>query len=196
MAAEAALIHAELQRSDTLFVERIVHEPNSVLRVPVVEYRLSIEPMSPLLAARLRPSELARYLEFRVLSDDAPPLFTLGSKSARDLVRERIPVAAGGEMIGQLYETMLSLIRGDWRAFDASGVEVFVAREARLAGALARRLVGSPHANDFSLRRGGRHVGQYTSVRGAPLHVLELGSDLHDIDRRLALAWAVAVDVF
>jgi hypothetical protein len=98
-----------------------------------------------------------------------------------------------------------SLLRSHWRARDPQGNELFEAHEASWLIALVRRLANfGPDVIDllawlpfnFVLIRNGEEVGRYKRVLGKlrDRYTVELDSGLHGVDRRLVIAFTVALD--
>jgi hypothetical protein len=113
---------------------------------------------------------------------------------------------AEGQAIGLLEKNFTkSLLRSHWHVRDASGTELFEAHEASWVVAIVRRaadllpdwlsLLGWLPFN-FDFKRSGAHVGSYRRVLGKfrDRYVLELDEAFGDADRRLVLAFAVALD--
>ncbi len=98
-----------------------------------------------------------------------------------------------------------SLLRSHWRVRDPEGNELLDAQESNLIVALVRRFAGllpdwlsllSWIPFNFELRRDGKQVGSYKRILG-PLgdrYVLELSEELREVDRRLLVAFTVALD--
>jgi uncharacterized protein YxjI len=113
---------------------------------------------------------------------------------------------ADGQAIGLLEKDFgRSLLRSHWRIRDTSGTELFESHEASWPIALLRRFAGFlPEwlsllawvPFNFVLLRDGNEVGRYQRVLGKfrDRYVLELGPGLEGVDRRLVIAFAVALD--
>ena len=112
-----------------------------------------------------------------------------------------------GTVIGTLEKSFAkSLLRSHWVVRDAAGQELFSAEEQSLVIALVRRFAGYvPVAGsllleyipfNFTFARGGAEAGRYSRVIGSfrDKYVLEPGEALEGVDRRLVLAFAVALD--
>jgi hypothetical protein len=109
-------------------------------------------------------------------------------------------------VIGQLEKVFgKSLLRSHWRVRDPEGNELFEGHESSWILALVRRFadLGADWMSlltwlpfNFVLNRDGEQAGTYRRVLGKlrDRYVLELGPGLHDADRRLVLAFAVALD--
>jgi uncharacterized protein YxjI len=115
-------------------------------------------------------------------------------------------VDGSGQVIGTIEKDFArSLLRSHWRVRDAQGTELFEAHETSWLIALLRRLSDlGPDALgllrllpfNFVLRRGDDEVASYRRVFGKlrDRYVLELGPGAAGVDRRLVLAFAVALD--
>jgi hypothetical protein len=113
---------------------------------------------------------------------------------------------ADGTVIGTLEKDFAkSLIRSHWHVRNTNGEELFEGYESSLPLAIVRRV--ADFAPDWlsllqwlpfncTLRRGDEEAGKYRRVLGKlrDRYVLELGEGLHDADRRLVLAFAIALD--
>ncbi|MDX6411881.1 MAG: hypothetical protein QOE91_1397 [Gaiellaceae bacterium] len=176
------------------------------------EYRISIpaegskEEGAPVLFVKQKKLKIKEDIRFRVSPDDDAHLFMIKSKSVFEFRGRHEVLDANGDVIGLLEKDFArSLISSHWHVRDADGVELFDAKEANLLIALVRRFAGFvSDALDvlqwlpfnFVLLRGGTEAGTYKRVLGKlrDRYVLELGPGLDDVDRRLVLAFAVALD--
>jgi hypothetical protein len=115
-------------------------------------------------------------------------------------------LGADGQVIGLLEKDFTrSLLRSHWHVRDAGGNELFETHESSWIVALLRRIgdIGPDWFSllellpfNFVLKRGGEEVGTYKRVLGKfrDRYVLELDEAFGDADRRLVLAFAVALD--
>jgi uncharacterized protein YxjI len=98
-----------------------------------------------------------------------------------------------------------SLIRSHWHVRNPAGEELFEAHETSFLIAIVRRVadIGPDWLQmlqwlpfNFTLRRDGEHAGSCRRVLGKlrDRYVLELGAPLADTDRRLVIAFGVALD--
>ena len=114
-----------------------------------------------------------------------------------------------GTKVGEIQKAFgKSLLRSEYRIFDASGEEVAAARERSLPVALFRRIVGVipfveivaewlPIAYDFEFKRGDRVLGHHRRRRWKwrDIYDLDFSADTErSLDRRLVLALAVGMD--
>jgi uncharacterized protein YxjI len=176
------------------------------------EYRISIpapgasEEGQPLLFVKQKKLKIKEDIRFRTSPDDDAHLFMIKSKSVFEFRGRHEVRDANGVVIGLLEKDFArSLIRSHWHVRDADGNALFDGQEKSLAIALIRRFAG--FASDwldvlqwlpfnFALLEGGAEAGTYRRVLGKlrDRYVLELGPPLQDVDRRLVLAFAVALD--
>ena len=183
------------------------------LRPLVNEYRISIpasgssEEGEPLLFVRQKRMKVKEDIRFRLGDGDGPHLFAIASKTVFEFRGRHDVVDAAGEVIGTIEKDFArSLLRSHWRLRDAHGTELLVAHETSWVIALLRRLGDDllPGAAvvvrflpfNFTLRRDGEEVARYRRVLGKlrDRYVLELGPGAAGVDRRLVLAFAVALD--
>jgi uncharacterized protein YxjI len=176
------------------------------------EYRISIpapgatEEGQPLLFVKQKKLKIKEDIRFRTSPDDDAHLFMIKSKSVFEFRGRHEVRDANDQVIGLLEKDFArSLIRSHWHVRDADGNPLFDGQEKSLAIALIRRFAG--FASDwldvlqwlpfnFVLLQDGAEAGTYRRVLGKlrDRYVLELGPPLHDVDRRLVLAFAVALD--
>jgi uncharacterized protein YxjI len=196
---------AELESADRILVQQLVK--------PIAnEYRISIpsqdttEEGTPLLFVKQKKLAIKEELRFRLSPDDEDHAFMIKARSALELNGRYDVLDAAGALLGTLEKDFVrSLTRSHWRVRDAAGTELFEAHEARWTIALTRRantflpdwlqvLDWLPF--NFVFRRDGAEVGRHGRVLGklGDRYVLELGEGLGDVDRRLLVAFAVALD--
>ena len=183
------------------------------LRPLANEYRISIpdpgssEEGEPLLFVKQKRMKIKEDIRFRVGDGDGPHLFAIASKTVFEFRGRHDVLDDAGQVIGTIEKDFArSLLRSHWRLRDAEGTELFVAHESSWLIALIRRLGDDlvPGAFavvrflpfNFTLRRDGDEVARYRRVLGKlrDRYVLELESGAAGVDRRLVLAFAVALD--
>ena len=183
------------------------------LRPVTNEYRISVpaagssEEGEPLLFVKQKRMKIKEDIRFRLGDGDGPHLFAIASRSVFEFRGRHDVLDDAGQVIGTLQKDFArSLLRSHWRLLDAEGTELFVAHEASWLIALLRRLGDDllPGAFvlvrflpfNFTLRRDDEEVGRYRRVLGKlrDRYVLELGAGSEGVDRRLVLAFAVALD--
>src|SRR5262245_44225570 len=204
-ATDPRAVLAELEAADRLLVQQVFK--------PIAnEYRISVptpgssEEGRPLLYVRQKKMTIKEDIRFRLSPDDEAHLFMIKSKSVFEFRGRHDVLDADGTPIGLLEKNFgKSLLRSHWHVRDAAGTELFEAHEASLAIALIRRVAElGPGIIDllsylpfnFVFRRGGEEAGRYKRVLGSfrDRYVVELGDGLEGVDRRLVIAFAVALD--
>jgi uncharacterized protein YxjI len=176
------------------------------------EYRISIpalgstEEGEPVLFVKQKKLTIKEDIRFRVSPDDDAHLFMIKSKSVFEFRGRHEVLDANDQVIGLLEKDFAkSLIRSHWHVRDAAGNVLFDGQEKNLVIALVRRFAG--FASDtldvlqwlpfnFVLLKDGEQAGDYRRILGKlrDRYVLELGPALEDVDRRLVLAFAIALD--
>ena len=178
------------------------------------EYRISIPASGssaegePLLFVKQKKMKIKEDIRFRLDPDRDEHLFMIKSKSVFEFAGRHDVLAADGSAIGLLEKNFgASLLRSHWRVYGPDGAgELFNAQEKSLVIAIIRRFSGIVSDGlvallqwlpfDFVLRRNGEDTGHYHRVLGQfrDRYVLELRPGAAGIDRRLVLAFAVALD--
>jgi uncharacterized protein YxjI len=176
------------------------------------EYRISIPPPGstdegrPILFVKQKKMKIREDIRFRLAPDDEAHLFMIKSKSVFEFRGRHEVLDADGAVIGMLEKDFgKSLLRSHWYVRDAAGQELLAAHEASWIIALLRRFAQlGPDWFDvlawlpfnFVLRRAGTEVGKYKRVLGTfrDRYVLELEPGFADVDRRLVVAFTVALD--
>jgi uncharacterized protein YxjI len=196
---------AAIEGSDRFLIQQ-------VFRPIANEYRISVpapgstEEGEALLFVKQKKMKIKEDIRFRLAPDDGPHLFMIKSKTVFEFRGRHDVLDAADQRIGQLEKVFgKSLLRSHWRVRDAEGNELFEAHEASWIIALLRRFadVGSDWLSllaylpfNFRLNRGGEEAGTYKRVIGKlrDRYVLELQPGLAGVDRRLVIAFAVALD--
>jgi uncharacterized protein YxjI len=196
---------AELEGANRLLVQQVFK--------PIAnEYRISIptpgstEEGRPLLYVKQKKMKIKEDIRFRISPDDDDHLFMIKSKSVFEFRGRHEVLDENGIVIGMLEKDFgKSLLRSHWRVRGAAGEELLEAHEASWIIALLRRFAQlGPDWFDlltwlpfnFVLSRGGQQAGTYKRVLGKvrDRYVLELASDLVQVDRRLIVAFAIGLD--
>jgi uncharacterized protein YxjI len=203
--ATAEDVLARLQSSDRFLIQQLFKPIGN-------EYRISIpapgssEESEPVLFVKQKKLKIKEDIRFRASPDDDAHVFMIKSKTVFEFRGRHEVLDANGQVIGMLEKDFArSLIRSHWRVRDAEGNELFEGQEKSLAIALIRRFAGFASEwldalqwlpFNFVLLKGEQEAGTYRRVLGKlrDRYVLELGPPLHDVDRRLVLALAVALD--
>jgi uncharacterized protein YxjI len=203
-AADHAQVLAAIEAADRLLVQQ-------VFRPVANEYRISIAaPGSkegrPLLFVKQKRLKVREDIRFRLDPDSDDHLFMIKSKTVFEFRGRHEVLDDQGQPIGLLEKDFAkSLLRSHWHVRDVAGVELFEAREASWPIALIRRVADwfpdwvaflqwLPF--NFTLVRDGEPVGDYRRILGTlrDRYVLELSPGLQGVDRRLLLAFAIALD--
>jgi uncharacterized protein YxjI len=203
--SDPGAVLAELEASNRFLVQQVFK--------PIAnEYRISIPSTGgtdeghPILFVKQKKMTIREDIRFRLAPDDEAHLFMIKSKSVFEFRGRHEVLDADGAVIGMLEKSFgKSLLRSHWLVRDAAGQELLLAHEASWIIALLRRFAElGPGVFDlltwlpfnFVLRRGDDEVGRYKRVLGTfrDRYVLELEPGLADVDRRLVVAFAVALD--
>ena len=203
-ALDSATVLEQLRAANRFLIQQVFRPIGN-------EYRISAPPAgteegAPLLFVKQKKLKIKEDIRFRLSPDDDAHVFMIKSKSVFEFRGRHEVLDAGGTMIGMLEKDFAkSLIRSHWRVRNANGEELFEGFEANLLIAIVRRVAdfGPDWLSllrwlpfNFTLRRGGEEIGTYRRVLGKlrDRYVLDLGEGLHDGDRRLVLAFAIALD--
>jgi uncharacterized protein YxjI len=203
-AAESTLL-AEIEGSDRFVIQQVFK--------PIAnEYRISMptpgstDEGRPVLFVKQKKLRIKEDIRFRTSPDGEAHLFMIKARTVFEFRGRHDVLDAAGQPIGMLEKVFgASLLRSHWRVRDPEGDELFEAHEASWVIALVRRLadLGPDWFSlltwlpfNFVLKRGGEEIGTYKRVLGKfrDRYVLEIGEGLRDVDRRLVLAFAVALD--
>jgi uncharacterized protein YxjI len=195
---------AELESADRILVQQVFKPLGNEYRISAPRAG-SAEEGEPLLYVKQKKLSVKEDIRFRLSPDDDDHVFMIKSKSTFEFRGRHEVLDADGAVIGVLEKNFSrSLLRSHWHLRDRSGAEVVQAREARSTIALARRagaflpdwlpLDALPF--HFVLVLDGHQVGRHHRVLGklSDRYVLELDEELADVDRRLVVALAVALD--
>jgi uncharacterized protein YxjI len=196
---------ATIESSDRFVVQQVFK--------PIAnEYRISVpapgsaEEGEPLLYVKQKKLRIKEDIRFRLQPDDGPHLFMIKSKTVFEFRGRHDVLDAEGQVIGTLGKAFgRSLLRSHWHVRDAEGNDLFEAHEASWIVALVRRFADlgpdwfsllSWLPFNFVLIRNGEQAGTYKRVLGKlrDRYTLELGPGLEGVDRRLVIAFAVALD--
>ncbi len=175
------------------------------------EYRISAPPAgdeegTPLLFVKQKKMKIKEDIRFRLSPDDEAFVFMIKSKSVFEFRGRHDVLDADGTVLGTLEKNFTkSLIRSHWHVRNPAGEELFEAHETSFLIAIVRRVadIGPDWLQllqwlpfNFTLRRDGEEAGSCRRVLGKlrDRYVLELGAPLEDADRRLVIAFGVALD--
>src|SRR3954468_14204214 len=196
---------AAIEESDRFLIQQVFK--------PIAnEYRISVPPPGstdeghPLLFVKQKKMKIKEDIRFRLAPDDGPHLFMIKSKTVFEFRGRHDVLDASDQRIGQLEKVFgKSLLRSHWRVRDAEGNELFEAHEASWVIALLRRFadLGPDWFSvlewlpfNFVLKRDGEQIGSYKRVLGKlrDRYTLDMEPGMAGVDRRLALAFTVALD--
>ena len=176
------------------------------------EYRFSVpapgstEEGDPLLFVKQKKMKIKEDIRFRLDPDAEAHLFMIKAKSVFEFRGRHEVQDEHGRVIGLLEKAFgKSLLRSHWHVRSPEGELLLEAYESSLVIAIVRRIaelgpdlfsILSWLPFNFTLSRAGDEVGTYKRVLGTfrDRYVLELGSGLEGVDRRLLVAFTVALD--
>jgi len=175
------------------------------------EYRISAphvgtEEDHPLVFVKQKKMKIKEDIRFRLAPDADEFLFMIKSKSVFEFRGRHDVLDAAGTTIGLLEKSFTkSLLRSHWIVRGPGGEQLFEAHEASWGIAIIRRVgeIGPDWLSltqwlpfNFTLKRDGAASATYKRVLGKlrDRYVLELGPEFDGVDRRLVLAFAVALD--
>jgi uncharacterized protein YxjI len=202
---DPATVLAELEGSNRFLIQQVFKPVGN-------EYRISVPPPGateegqPLLFVKQKKLKIKEDIRFRLSPDGDEHLFMIKAKTVFEFRGRHEVLDADGAAIGLLEKDFKrSLLRSHWHVRDPGGAELFEAHEASWPIAIIRRVAGflpdwlsvlTWLPFNFVLLREGEEVGRYKRVLGKlrDRYVLELEPALGDSDRRLVLAFAVALD--
>ncbi len=206
MEAQAAL--EQLTAADRILVQQVFKPIGN-------EYRISIplpgstEEGSPILFVKQKKLKIREDIRFRLSQDGEAHLFRIKSRTVFEFAGKHDVFDDHDVAIGMLAKDFgKSLLRSRWLVYDASENELCEAFETSLPIALIRRFAGFvPFVGDyldvlqwlpfnFTLQRAGTQIGSYRRVLGKlrDRYVMELAPEAREIDRRLLVAFAIALD--
>ena len=203
--ADPASVLDAIERSDRFLIQQ-------VFRPVANEYRISVptpgstEEGQPLLYVKQKRLKIKEDIRFRLGPEDERHLFMIQAKSVFEFRGRHDVLDEHGAKIGALEKAFgKSLLRSHWLVRDELGQELFEAHEASWPIAIVRRIAefGPDVLSllawlpfNFVLVRDGETLATYRRVLGKlrDRYVLELGPEMAGVDRRLVLAFAVALD--
>ena len=197
---------AELEASNRFLVQQVFK--------PIAnEYRISIpspgstEEGRPLLFVKQKRMAIKEDIRFRLDPDAEPYLFMIKSQSVFEFRGRHNVLDPDGNVVGMLEKDFgKSLLRSHWNVRDPAGELLFEAHEASWVIALVRRFAelgpGLVRPADLpavqlraEARRRRRSVSTSAcSARSAIATCVELEPGLEDVDRRLVIAFTIALD--
>lgn len=198
---EAHPILDRIARGDRFLVQQLFKAIGNEYRISVPAAESSDEG-EPLLFVKQKKLKIKEDIRFRTAQDADDHLFMIKAKTVFEFRGRHEVLDSGGATIGLIEKVFgKSLFRSHWRVRDPEGTELFEAHEASWIIAVLRRFFAPDWARafipfNFVLLRSGEQAATYKRVLGKlrDRYVLELGPQLEDVDRRLVLAFAVALD--
>jgi hypothetical protein len=190
---------------DSFFIDQLIRPIANLYRISSlgIDGASAGEPL-----AFVRQKKLAIKEDIRFFADEteAEELFRIKARQIFE-VRGRYDVTSPeGARIGVLEKVFgASLLRSTWRIYDADDQQVALAQEKSMPVAILRRLIDFvpygeliPIVFQFTILMDGREVGGLRRPIGLrDRYILKLGGDPdRRIDRRVAVALAIALDAF
>jgi uncharacterized protein YxjI len=199
----AALV--AIEASDRFLIQQVFKPLANEYRISVPAPG-SVEEGEPLLFVKQKKLKIKEDIRFRPRPDDGPHVFMIKSKTVFEFRGRHDVLDAEDRVIGGLGKLFgRSLLRSHWQVIDADGNELFQAHEASWLVALVRRFadLGPDWLSlltwlpfNFVLIRDGQQAATYKRVLGKlrDRYVLEIGPGMQGVDRRLLIAFTVALD--
>jgi hypothetical protein len=190
---------------DAFFVDQLIRPIANLYRISTLgaDGASAGQPL-----AFVRQKKLAIKEDIRFFADEteAEELFRIKARQVFE-VRGRYDVTTpDGDRLGALEKVFgASLLRSTWRIYDAEGQQIALAQEKSMPVAILRRLIDFvpygeliPILFQFTIQMDGRDVGDLRRPVGLrDRYILKLGGDAdRRIDRRVAVALAIALDAF
>lgn len=199
-------VRAAIEGSDRFLVQQVFRPLGNEYRISVPSSG-STDEGEPLLFVKQKKLSIKEDIRFRLDPDRDEHLFMIKSKTVFEFAGRHDVLDDTGVVIGTLEKSFArSLLRSHWVVRDAQGQELFSAEERSLVIALVRRFAGYLPVGgswlleylpfNFGFERQGAEAGRYSRVIGSfrDKYVVELGHELEGVDRRVVLAFAVALD--
>jgi uncharacterized protein YxjI len=202
---EVVGVLAAIEGSDRFLVQQVFKPMANEYRISVPAPG-SVEEGEPLLFVKQKRMKVKEDIRFRPRPDDGPHVFMIKSKTVFEFRGRHEVLDAEERVIGGLGKLFArSLLRSHWQVVDSGGNELFQAHEASWFVALLRRfadlgpdwiglLTWLPF--NFVLIRDGQQAASYKRVLGKlrDRYMLEIGPGMQGVDRRLLIAFTVALD--
>ncbi len=188
--------------SDWLQEDRF--EISQLIRPMVNLYKISAG-ATPVAFVRQKRMAIKEDIRFFAREDESEELFRIKARSLMEFGGRYDVTTPDGEKVGVLGKVFgKSLLRSTWSIMDANEQELAIAKERSQFWAIVRRVIDQVPYGDFIPivfhftidTADGRHLGDFTRAWGVrDRYTLELSGDPErTIDRRLALALAIALD--
>ena len=176
---------------------------DQLIRPMVNLYRISANGQ-PIAFVRQKRLAIKEDIRFFADEDEREELFRLKARALMEFGGRYDVTTSDGERIGVLGKVFgKSLLRSTWSIMDANEQEVAVAKERSQLWAIVRRVIDAVPYGDFipivfhfRIDHGEMHLGDFTRAIGVrDRYTLDLSGDgERTIDRRLAIALAIALD--
>jgi uncharacterized protein YxjI len=203
---DADAVQAQLAASSRFLIQQVFRPIGNEYRVSVPAEG-SVEEGEALLYVKQKRLAVREDIRFRLGPDTDSYLFMIKARTMFEFAGRHDVNDAAGNQIGLISKDfMKSILRSHWVVKDASGNVLFEAHEASWPIAIVRRVadlipygigaVLSFLPFNFTFVRDGQQIGTYKRVLGKlrDRYVMELGPELDAADRRLVVAFAVALD--
>jgi hypothetical protein len=196
-------VNDERFQHDAFFVDQLIRPIANLYRISTLGSD-GASPGDPV--AFVRQKKLAIREDIRFFADEREQeeLFRIKARQIFEVGGRYDVTTPAGERIGILEKVFgISIVRSTWKVFDAAEQQVALTQEKSVPMAVLRRLIDFvpygevvPIVFQFTILMDGREVGELRRPIGLrDRYILRLSGD-HErrIDRRLAIALAVALD--
>ena len=202
---DADAVQARLAASNRFLVQQVFRPLGNEYRISIPAEG-SVEEGEAQLFVKQKKLSIKEDIRFRLSPDEHAHLFMIKARTMFEFAGRNDVTDAAGNQLGVLGKDFAkSLLRSHWIVKSHDDTLLFEAHEASWPIAIIRRLAEFlPYGLsaltflpfNFTLVRDGQQVGTYSRVLGKlrDRYVLELGPGLADADRRVLLAFAVALD--
>jgi hypothetical protein len=191
-----------MERVSTVF-DADVFEVDQLIKPMVNLYRISARGL-PVAFVRQKRMAIKEDIRFFADESETEELFRIKARSLMEFGGRYDVTTPAGEKIGVLGKVFgRSLFRSTWSVLDADEEQLAVATERSQFWAIVRRVIDAVPYGDFvpiifhfRIDRGDEHLGDFTRAVGfRDKYTLDLSGDTErTIDRRLAIALAIALD--
>lgn len=187
---------SEWLQSDSFAIDQLIRPMANL-------YRISAGPV-PVAFVRQKRMAIKEDIRFYADESQTEELFRIKARSVMEFGGRYDVTTPAGERVGVLGKVFgKSLLRSTWSIMDANEQEIAIAKERSQFWAIVRRVIDAVPYGDFipivfhfTIDAGNRHLGDLTRRLGVrDRYDLDLSGDTErTIDRRLAIALAIALD--
>jgi uncharacterized protein YxjI len=187
--------------SDWLYADRFTID--QLIRPMANLYRISAGP-TPVAFVRQKKLALKEDIRFYADESQTEELFRIKARAVMEFGGRYDVTTPAGEKVGVLGKVFgKSLLRSTWAILDANEREIAIAKERSQFWAIVRRVIDAVPYGDFipilfhfTIDQGETHLGDLNRRVGIrDTYDLDLSGDPErTIDRRLAIALAIALD--